>query len=239
MDHGTAMPITHNLGPVARYTQRAVVLCKGWVIEAAPPSRSDRAARDLRANWSRRCRGARYVHGRQPANLDERARPHVEFDGRRQLFGNNRGSCAADGVDLDIGAGGPLPWSAAAAGQDHAREGDAAARSVRRGTDLSRQGGAGCGRQGFGSPRNWCFRIPIPHWIPACASAIVAEPPRHVAQLAAAERQTRRKILLTRSAFGFRGPLAARTRADSGNASPSRAIVRGPRFVVADELRPR
>jgi peptide/nickel transport system ATP-binding protein len=108
-DHGTSvMLITHNLGLVSRYAQRAVVLRQGRVVEtgsvrqilSAPREAYTRQLVDAlprrRVATTRRAAGEPLisVHGLK-----------VSFGGRQRLFRRDADVAAVDGVDLEIGAG--------------------------------------------------------------------------------------------------------------------------------------
>jgi peptide/nickel transport system ATP-binding protein len=209
LDHGTSvMLITHNLGLVARYTQRAVVLRKGKVIETGTTEQVLTAPREtytrqlVEALPRRETRMARPPTGEPLMSVRGLT---VEFGGRRLLFRQQSGLRAVDGVDLDIGAG----ETVAVVGGS--------------GSGKTTLGRAPTGISGF--PRNWCFRTPTRRWIPACVSAR-SSPNRCAMWLNWPRRSASNasKRSWTRSAFRTsRAAGRMNSRADNGSASPSRA----------------
>ena len=108
-DHGTAvMLITHNLGLVARYAQRAVVLRQGRLVETGSASQILSAPREAYTRQLVDALPRRGAGSARPATgeplVSVRALK-VEFGGRQRLFRRGAGITAVNGVDLDIGAG--------------------------------------------------------------------------------------------------------------------------------------
>src|SRR5262249_19067037 len=108
-DHGTStMLITHNLGLVSRYAQRAVVLRQGRVVETGSASQilfspQEAYTRQLVQALPRRSA----VAGRRPGDepLISVRGLKVVFAGRQRLFRRDEGVSAVGGIDLDISAG--------------------------------------------------------------------------------------------------------------------------------------
>ncbi|CAL76438.1 Putative ABC transporter nucleotide binding/ATPase protein [Bradyrhizobium sp. ORS 278] len=108
-DHGTAvMLITHNLGLVARYAQRAVVMCRGRMVETGTAQQILTAPR---ASYTRELVEAlpRRAAARRAAAADDLIMAvrglKVTFPGRQRLFRRDAGLMAVNGVDLSIRAG--------------------------------------------------------------------------------------------------------------------------------------
>jgi peptide/nickel transport system ATP-binding protein len=244
LDHGTSvMLITHNLGLVARYTQRAVVLRKGKVIETGTTEQVLTAPREtytrqlVEALPRRETRMARPPTGEPLMSVRGLT---VEFGGRRLLFRQQSGLRAVDGVDLDIGAGetvavvGGSGSGKTTLGRAMLRLVPSVAGQIRfRGKEVT-----ATADRDFRLSSQLVFQDPYSSLDPRMrVGEIVAEPLRHVAQLATAERLKRVEAILDEvglSDFAGRWPHEL-SGGQRQRIAIARAVVRGPRFVVADE----
>jgi peptide/nickel transport system ATP-binding protein len=244
LDHGTSvMLITHNLGLVARYTQRAVVMQKGKVVEAGPTEQvlaSPREAytRQLIDALPRRATGIARLPAGEPLMSVRGLK--VEFAGRRQFFRQQPGVRAVDGIDLDIRAGetvavvGGSGSGKTTLGRAMLRLIPSVAGQIRfRGKEVP-----ATADRDFRLSSQLVFQDPYSSLDPRMrVGEIVAEPLRHVAQLAATERSARVEKMLDEvglSNFADRWPHEL-SGGQRQRIAIARAIVRGPLFVVADE----
>ena len=102
------MLITHNLGLVARYAQRAVVMQKGKVVEAGTTEQvlttpRESYTRQLVDSLPRRATDIARLPNRR--TTDERARPQGRIRRTAAIFPASAPARAVDGIDLDIRAG--------------------------------------------------------------------------------------------------------------------------------------
>jgi peptide/nickel transport system ATP-binding protein len=246
-DHGTAvMLITHNLGLVARYAQRAVVLQKGKLVEAGPAREILHApqhpyTRQLVEALPRRADSIARELGGEP--LIRVRDLQVTFGGRRRFFAKRQEVRAVDGVDLDVHAGetvavvGGSGSGKTTLGRAILRLIPAAGGEVRfRGADVF--GGDNASRRAFRLASQLVFQDPYSSLDPRMrVGEIVAEPLRHVPELAGAEKARRvdavlDEVGLARFHARFPHELSGGQRQ---RVAIARAIVRRPLFVVADE----
>jgi peptide/nickel transport system ATP-binding protein len=244
LDHGTSvLLITHNLGLVARYTQRAVVLRRGKVVETGTTEQVLTAPRKIYTSQlvdalpRRETRMARRLTGEPLMSVRGLK---VEFGGRRQLFRQQPGVRAVDGVDLDIGAGetvavvGGSGSGKTTLGRAMLRLVPSAAGQIRfRGREIP----AAADRD-FRLSSQLVFQDPYSSLDPRMrVGEIVTEPLRHVAQLTTTERHKRVEKILDEvglSNFAGRWPHEL-SGGQRQRIAIARAVVRGPLFVVADE----
>jgi peptide/nickel transport system ATP-binding protein len=246
-DRGTAvLLVTHNLGLVARYADRALVMQRGKVVEEG------RAAELLRQPQHPYTRD---LVGAMPRRTARPPRPgpaepilsarglKVDFPGRRRLFGRTAGKRAVDGVDLTIARGETVAL-VGGSGSGKTTLGRAMLRLVEtsggellfRGEDV--RGRRGAGLRDFRMACQLIFQDPYSSLDPRMRiGEIVTEPLRHEAGLDAEARAIRVKE--TFEAVGLPGMDERFPHQLSGGqrqrVAIARAIVRRPALVVADE----
>ena len=238
--------ITHDLGLVERYTDRAVVMCRGRLVEQGPVARILRApaepyTRSLVDAMHRRAapRGA-VPDG---ATVLEAADVCVRYTGKRSWFGRTAGLLAVQGVSLAVRAG-EMVAVVGASGSGKTTLGRAvlglvpieAGRVTVLGKNL-----AGANRPDRQAARLACqliFQDPQGSLDPRMrVAAIVAEPLRHVACLDPAEASRRVDAVLERvglAELGHRHPHAL-SGGQRQRVAIARAVVRKPALIVADE----
>ena len=244
--HGTAvMLITHNLGLVARYADRAIVMHEGRIVEEG-------RARDLlarpREDYTRRLVDA--LPRRSPARPPVTdAQPliaaeglEVHFAGRRRMFRRGRAVQAVRGVDLAIRPGevvalvGGSGSGKTTLGRAMLRLVDSTGGALKfRGTDVTRATGRAL--RGFREDCQIVFQDPYSSLDPRMrVGAIVGEalrlsaltPAETAARVAAALEEVRLDGLAGRFPHELSGGQRQRV-------AIARALVRRPAFVVADE----
>ncbi|GLH79845.1 peptide ABC transporter ATP-binding protein [Bradyrhizobium sp. SSBR45G] len=242
-DHGTAvMLITHNLGLVARYAQRGVVLCRGRLVETGTAQQiltapREAYTRDLVEALPRRA-PARRSAGAGDIVMAVRGMK-VAFAGRQRLFRRDPGLMAVKGVDLTIRAGetvavvGGSGSGKTTLGRAMLRLLPLAAGEVRfLGRDVT-----AAADQDFRLAAQLVFQDPYSSLDPRMRIGdIVAEPLRHTT-LSAVERTDRVAAMLDE--VGLSGLARRFPHELSGGqrqrVAIARAIIRRPAFVVADE----
>jgi peptide/nickel transport system ATP-binding protein len=243
-DHGTSvLLITHNLGLVARYAQRAVVLRQGRVVESGTAQQilsSPREAytRQLVEALPRRVAlpGAR---GAGAPLLSVRGL-RVEFSGRQGLLRRAPATAAVDDVDLDVRTGetvavvGGSGSGKTTLGRAMLRLLPLAAGTIHfRGRDVT-----SAVDPEFRLASQLVFQDPYSSLDPRMRIGdIVAEPLRHLTELTPAERAKRTDAMLDEvglSGLGRRWPHEL-SGGQRQRVAIARAIVRNPAFVVADE----
>jgi peptide/nickel transport system ATP-binding protein len=243
-DHGTAiMLITHNLGLVARYAQRAVVLRQGRLVETGSARQilfSPREAYTRQLVQALPRRGATADRRLEGEALISVRGLKVAFEGRQRLFRRTAGVAAVDGVDLDIRAGetvavvGGSGSGKTTLGRAMLRLVPSADGEIRfRGREVS----ARADRE-FRLASQLVFQDPYSSLDPRMrVGEIVAEPLRHVPNLTASERSGRVDGMLEEvglAGFETRWPHEL-SGGQRQRVAIARAIVRHPAFVVADE----
>jgi peptide/nickel transport system ATP-binding protein len=246
-DEGTAvMLITHNLGLVARYAQRAVVMRRGRLVESGEARHMLRAPRE---DYTKNLIDA-LPRPEPKAALDRSGPPlvvvhglSVRHRGRRTLFTRARGHLAVEHVNVEIWPGEILAV-VGGSGSGKTTLGRAVLGLIPReagmvsiaGVDMAHSGSAA-----FKSARlasQFVFQDPFSSLDPRMRiGATVAEPLRHVPQLSAKARLKMAEEVLERvglGGYGERFPHAL-SGGQRQRVAIARAIVRKPRFVVADE----
>jgi peptide/nickel transport system ATP-binding protein len=243
-DHGTSvMLITHNLGLVARYAQRAIVLQKGKLVETGDARQILSAPREpytrqLVDALPRRGTGA----GHRPVGetLLSVSGLKVEFGERRRFFRKHPGLRAVDGVDLEIRTGETVAV-VGGSGSGKTTLGRAMLRLIPSSAGQIRFRGRNvpdAADRDFRLSSQLVFQDPYSSLDPRMrVGEIVAEPLRHVAGLATAEHSRRVERMLDEvglAGFAERWPHEL-SGGQRQRIAIARAIVREPLFVVADE----
>ncbi|WP_119460437.1 ABC transporter ATP-binding protein [Rhodospirillaceae bacterium SYSU D60014] len=248
-ENGTAvLMISHDLGMVAHYAQRAVVMRQGRAVEIGDTQRVLLAPQDA---YTRRLIDALPRRGaaRAPAPSDQAPLLAlqdvvVDYAGRRRLFSQGAGTRAVSGVSLTISVGETLAL-VGASGSGKTTLGRAIAGLVRpSGGEIRFRGrpiGSSAGRDGRAQRLNiqMIFQDPFSSLDPRMRVAdIIEEPLRLLPDLSRRERKARAIEMLTdvglepQHAGRFPHQLSGGQRQ---RVAIARAIVRRPAFVVADE----
>lgn len=242
-DYGTSvMLITHNLGLVARYAQRAVVLRQGHVVESGTARQILSAPREaytrqLVEALPRRGAGAATEQAGAPVIGVQGL--EVEFGSRQRFLRTQPGVRAVDGVDLEICAGETVAV-VGGSGSGKTTLGRAMLQLIPpSGGKIRFQGKPVVGADRlFRLSCQLIFQDPYSSLDPRMRiGEIVAEPLRHVPQLSAGERTRRVEEMLDEVGllgFGDRWPHEL-SGGQRQRIAIARAIVRKPLFVVADE----
>jgi peptide/nickel transport system ATP-binding protein len=246
-ENGSAvLLITHNLGLVARYADRAAVMQRGRIVEEGP-ARGLLAAprhdytRQLVAALPRR--GPPAIARPPAAPLLEARGLSVDFAGRRRFFTRGRAVQAVRGVDLAVQPGETVAL-VGGSGSGKTTLGRAMLRLVEpsggrllfRGQDITTLRGAAL--LPFRLACQIVFQDPYSSLDPRQRiGAIVAEPLRLVPGLDAAETTRRMEAMLDQ--VGLAGLARRHPHELSGGqrqrVAIARALVREPAFVMADE----
>jgi len=247
-EEGTAvLLITHNLGLVARYAQRAIVLQKGRLVEAGDVRQilytpKDPYTRQLVDALPRRGESAAGKGRREP--LIQVRGLSVTFPGTRTgLFKRRPPHCAVDHLDLDIHAGETVAV-VGGSGSGKTTLGRAILRLTAassgqvlfRGNDILRADGPALHQ--FRLACQLVFQDPYSSLDPRMrVREIVAEPLRHLPELKG--EALNRRIAETLDEVGL-GQLERRyphelSGGQRQRVAIARALVRRPAFIVADE----
>jgi peptide/nickel transport system ATP-binding protein len=245
---GTALLlITHDLGLVAQYTDRVLVLEKGVLVEAgdtsdvlAQPKHPYTAK--LVGSLPRKAEGRAPVPANAPVLLSIEG-AIVEYPGKPGLFRAGAPTCVLDGIDLKVRQG-EIVALVGASGSGKTTLGRAAlglkplagGRILFEGEDIAKFDRGG--ERGFRRAAQLVFQDPFSSLDPRlCVQEIVAAPLRHLPGLSKEERRAR--VLTTLDEVGLCGFGDRLPHQMSGGQRQriaiARAIVSGPRLVVADE----
>ena len=248
-DHGTSvLLITHNLGLVARYAARAVVLRQGRLVEQGDARRilyapREPYTRELVEAVPRRVHRTAQAGANANAPLLVAEQVSVDYPGRAGLFRRGRPKHAVDRASLAINEG-EFVAVVGGSGSGKTTLGRAlmrmipssAGRILFRGRDVTQAGGSAL--TGFRLACQIVFQDPYSSLDPRMSVAeIVAEPLRLVPGLDKSAVATRVREALAE--VGLDGYAARYPHALSGGqrqrVAIARAIIRRPAFVMADE----
>ncbi|MBE9605439.1 ABC transporter ATP-binding protein [Acetobacteraceae bacterium H6797] len=240
-DNGTAvLLVTHNLGLVARYADRAVVMRLGEIVEEGQARQLLTAPQHP---YTRALVDAMPVRGTRPPRppappLLEAKRLTVDYPGRRRFLRRLPGKRAVDGVDLAIAPGETVAL-VGGSGSGKTTLGRAMLRLVKSGGELLYEGKpvAGPHARRFRLDCQIVFQDPYSSLDPRMRiGEIVAEPLRHTDLSRSAKMQ---RVKETFEAVGLPGMDERFPHQLSGGqrqrVAIARAIVRHPALVVADE----
>jgi peptide/nickel transport system ATP-binding protein len=245
---GTALLlITHDLGLVAQYTDRVLVLEKGVLVESGDTSEVlSRPAHPYTAKLVGSL--PHKAEGRVPVPADAPVLLSVEhgiaeYPGKPGLFRAGPPSRVLDGIDLEVRQG-EIVALVGASGSGKTTLGRAAlglkplagGRILFEGEDIAMFDRAG--EQGFRRAAQLVFQDPFSSLDPRLRiREIVAAPLRHLPGLSGEDRRAR--VLATLAEVGLDGFGDRLPHQMSGGqrqrVAIARAIVSGPRLVVADE----
>ncbi len=240
------MLITHNLGLVARYAKRALVMRQGAIVEEGEAHALLRAPQHdytkalIDALPRRRAARPTAVSGEPLIRAENLA---VDFGGRRRLFGGGRALRAVDGVDLAIRPGevvalvGGSGSGKTTLGRAMLRLTDAAdGRVLFRESNVTTLSGAAL--LPFRMDCQIVYQDPYSSLDQRMTvGAIVGEPLRLVPGLDAPEKTRRIERILDDvglAGFGKRYPHEL-SGGQRQRVAIARALIRRPAFVVADE----
>jgi peptide/nickel transport system ATP-binding protein len=245
---GTALLlITHDLGLVAEYTERVLVLEKGVLVEAGATARvlaepSHPYTAKLVGSLPRRSGGRAAIPAAAPELLSMR-QVVIDYPGKPGLFRKSAPKRVVDGVDLSVREG-EIVALVGASGSGKTTLGRAAMglKPLAAGTilfdgaDIATLDRAG--RSKFRRDAQLVFQDPFSSLPPHLRIAeIVGAALRHIPGLTAAERRDR--VLATLDEVGLAGFESRRPHQMSGGqrqrVAIARAIVSRPRLIVADE----
>jgi peptide/nickel transport system ATP-binding protein len=247
-DNGAAvLLITHDLGLVARYTERAIVLEKGRLMESGPTGQILQHPRNpytqrLLASLPRGRGDLTPPPSCAPTVLEVR-KACIEYPGRAGFWRAGTPQQVVHGVNLDVRAG-EIVAIVGASGSGKSTLGRAilglkplAAGSIRfDGIDLAEM--TAVQRKQFRRAAQLVFQDPYSSLDPRCrVRDIVAATLRHVENLDAASRRARVQSILEEvglGSFGDRFPHQM-SGGQRQRVAIARAVVSRPRLVVADE----
>ena len=241
-EHATAvMLITHNLGLVARYAQRAVVMQSGRVVETGDAAALLTAPRTLytRALLEAMPRRMAARAPVPPAPVIEARRLTVAFAGRQRFFRPGRAVTAVNDVDLTIHQGETVAL-VGGSGSGKTTLGRALLRLVPptageirfRGADIT--GLSGTALVPFRRACQIVFQDPFSSLDPRLrVQAIVAEPLRLMPDQSA-DQVPRMLAAVGLTGFERRYPHEL-SGGQRQRVAIARALIRNPAFVVADE----
>jgi peptide/nickel transport system ATP-binding protein len=247
-DNGTAvLLITHDLGLVARYTERAIVLEKGRLMESGYTEQilanpQSPYTQRLLASLPRGTGHLEPVADSAPIVLEAR-KTCIEYPGRPGFWRRGIPQQVVHGVDLDVRAG-EIVAIVGASGSGKSTLGRAvlglkplAAGTIRfDGVELAAM--TAVQRKQFRREAQLVFQDPYSSLDPRCrVRDIVAATLRHVDDIDAAERRSRVQSILEEvglPSFGDRYPHQM-SGGQRQRVAIARAVVSRPRLVVADE----
>ena len=246
-DHGTAvLMISHDLSMVARYTDRVIVMCQGEVVEHG---RTEQLLRSPAHAYTRKLLSAmpRRLPARRVADAEPVVRTEglvVEYGSSPSLLKRGKGKRALHGIDLSIRPG-EIVAVVGGSGSGKTTLGRAIAgllqpaggRVLFDGQDIGAQRGAD-----YRNYRHHCqmvFQDPFSSLDPRMTiGALVGEALRRFPGIPGAQRHTR--VLESLEEVGLLPDHFDRyphelSGGQRQRAAIARAIVRRPRFVIADE----
>ena len=247
-DNGTAvLLITHDLGVVARYSERVIVLEKGKLVEAGPTRQvlgqpTHPYTQRLVASIPRRAEDRPVVATDTPAVLAvERA--CIDYPGRLGLFGSSPAKRVVREVEMTVRAG-EIVAVVGASGSGKSTLGRAvlglkplsAGRIIVDGMDISAL--TSPQRKHFRKVAQLVFQDPFSSLDPRMRIGdIVAAALRHLPELSAAQRRERVSAILEEVGLGgferrFPHQMSGGQRQ---RVAIARAVVSHPRLVIADE----
>jgi peptide/nickel transport system ATP-binding protein len=238
--------ITHDLGLVARYAQRVVVLEKGVLVEAGE---TRQVLGDPRHPYTRRLVDSlpRRATSRRPQDaappILKVTQACVDYPGKAGLFGRAAPKRVVTGVDLTVGAG-EIVAVVGASGSGKTTLGRcvlglkslAAGQVAFDGVDLARMTGAQ--RKLFRRQAQLVFQDPFSSLDPRVRiGETVGAALRHVPEIAPRERRDLvRQVLADVSLEGFEDRFPHQmSGGQRQRVAIARAVVSRPRLVVADE----
>jgi len=246
-EEGTAvLLISHDLGMVARYCDRIIVMCRGEIVEQG---KSDELLARPKHPYTRKLLGAMPKRGAERSFAkDEQPIVSirnlvVEYPGRQKLFRRDPPHRALHGINLDI-APKQVVAVVGSSGSGKTTLGQVVAGLVKATAGEVRFDGAPIGRdqKAYWDYRMNCqmiFQDPYSSLDPRqTIGQIVGEPLRHVRDMGSAAARQRVVEVLEEVKLGADYANRLPHQLSGGQrqrAAIARAIVRRPRFVIADE----
>jgi len=246
-ENGTAvLLISHDLGMVARYCDRIIVMCRGEIVEQG---KSDELLARPKHPYTRKLLGAMPKRGIE-RNFSKDEQPIVsirnlvvEYPGRQKLFRRDPPHRALHGINLDI-APKQVVAVVGSSGSGKTTLGQVVAGLVKATSGEVRFDGSPIGRdqKAYWDYRMNCqmiFQDPYSSLDPRqTIGQIVGEPLRHVRDMGAAAAKQRVMEVLEEVKLGAEYANRFPHQLSGGQrqrAAIARAIIRRPRFVIADE----